>query len=121
MAASSSATVPARTAISDLPARCRGMPQNSTVTCPPLSTVSPSLLEEKLLGRAPQEPIAFLVGQELELLADQIDAIGILVIDNLKWAIALPHAPLGAKRFDDLLNERRQISIWRLLLAQRVE
>src|SRR4051794_19597754 len=48
--------------------------------------------EERLLGRAEQEPVLLILAQEIEPVADQLDAVGVFVLDDLERAVALPHA-----------------------------
>ena len=59
-----------------------------------------SFREQDPLGRPPEEPVLLLGREEVELILDQADAVGIGVFHNLKWAVAFPHATLGTKRLN---------------------
>src|SRR5207249_8457644 len=70
-----------------------------------MATSSP---EEKILGRAAQQPVAIAVRQKPEPRPHQVDAVPIgMATRDLERTVALPHATLRAERANDRSEERR--------------
>ena len=66
---------------------------------------SASFREEKRFGGLVQQPVAVIVGQEIQPLPDEADALRVFLIDNLERTVAFPHAAVSAVRLDDALDD----------------
>src|SRR5262249_33854932 len=77
---------------------------------------TPLCREERLFGRPPEQPVAIVGAQEVEPLADQVNAVAVFVADDLEGTVAFPHAAPGTKRPYYALDQRAEIQVrWRLL------
>src|SRR5262249_39600082 len=70
-------------------------------------------LEEHALGGLAEEPFLVVVGEEIEAIANEGEAVGVLAGDDLERAIALPHAAPGAEGLNDTLDEGGEVGVRR--------
>src|SRR5262249_32243051 len=79
------------------------------------------LSEEACLGRAEEQPVAIGLAQEVEMVADQCEAVDIAMGNDLERAVTLPEAPAGAEGLDHAADQGGKVEVRGRLLAQGVK
>src|SRR5262249_20746615 len=100
------------------PAAPRRTPPSPAARSPPHA----SFAEKELLRSPPQQPVSVRRGQTLQPRPHQVAAlpVGVYAL-TLERAVTLPHTPACPERLHHLPDQRPQVVVGRLPLAQGVE